>query len=243
MSTTICHQCGTEVVGEAIYCHQCGARVAQFDQEDRGLATYNPLDETAQATVENPGDYEEASKQSRASAREDLLNRRSGRDNDEAEQPLWEDTYSPKAMYPVWIVCGFATLTALLVAAVYLDNGTGWLILLLGIAAVWAICAARLIYLRLGVRYYLSTKRFRHEVGILRRKTDRMEVIDIDDVSYEQGIVDRLTGVGTIKIISSDRSHPEIVLRGIDSVKAVADQIDSVRRAERERRGLHIESI
>ena len=50
-------------------------------------------------------------------------------------------------------------------------------------------------------------------------------------------------GVGSIKISSSDRSHPELVLLGIEDVKNIADTIDDVRRKERRRRGLHIESI
>jgi hypothetical protein len=73
--------------------------------------------------------------------------------------------------------------------------------------------------------------------------TDRIEVIDIDDVTYEQGLVQRMLGVGTIRIASSDRTHPELVLSGIDGVQQVADTIDDIRRKERRKRGLHIESI
>jgi hypothetical protein len=49
--------------------------------------------------------------------------------------------------------------------------------------------------------------------------------------------------VGTIHISSSDRTHPELLLLGIDDVKRVADLIDDVRRKERRQRGLHIEAI
>ncbi len=77
----------------------------------------------------------------------------------------------------------------------------------------------------------------------MKRVTDRIEVIDIDDVTYEQGIVQRMLGVGTIRMSSSDRSHPELVLSGIDGVERVADMIDDIRRKERRKRGLHIEAI
>jgi hypothetical protein len=50
-------------------------------------------------------------------------------------------------------------------------------------------------------------------------------------------------GVGTIRITSSDRTHPQLVLRGIESVREVSGLIDSARRKERVRRGLHIESV
>ena len=68
-------------------------------------------------------------------------------------------------------------------------------------------------------------------------------MIDIDDVTFEQGLVQRMVNVGTIKISSSDRTHPELTLRGIEGVQEVADTIDDVRRKERRRRGLHIEAI
>ena len=110
-------------------------------------------------------------------------------------------------------------------------------------AFVWLYLIGLLVYRKLSVRYELTTERFIHEVGILRRVTDRIEVIDIDDVNYTQGIIERMVGVGTIKISSSDRSHPELTMRGIDDVKRIADEIDDVRRAERRRRGLHIEAI
>jgi len=48
--------------------------------------------------------------------------------------------------------------------------------------------------------------------------------------------------VGTIRIISSDRSHPELLLPGIAEVQAVAEKFDFARRSER-RRSLHLEQI
>ena len=95
----------------------------------------------------------------------------------------------------------------------------------------------------MSVHYQLTTQRFIHKSGILKRVTDRIEVIDIDDVTYEQGIVQRMLGVGKIRITSSDRSHPELVLSGINDVATIADLIDDTRRAERRRRGVHIETI
>jgi hypothetical protein len=47
--------------------------------------------------------------------------------------------------------------------------------------------------------------------------------------------------VGTIRVLSDDRSNPELVLRGIDDAKTVAAKIDETRRAEQMRRGLVME--
>jgi phage terminase Nu1 subunit (DNA packaging protein) len=109
--------------------------------------------------------------------------------------------------------------------------------------AVWGALFLLLTYRKLLNFYQLTNQRFIHKEGILRQVSDRIEVIDMDDVTYEQTIIDRMLSVGTIRIASSDRSHPLLCLRGIDDVHRIADLIDDVRRKERRKRGLHIETI
>jgi membrane protein YdbS with pleckstrin-like domain len=108
---------------------------------------------------------------------------------------------------------------------------------------LWGWPAVRLVVARLSVEYTLTTQRLIHKRGLLRRVTDRVEVIDIDDVSYSQGPIERLLGIGTIQLLSSDVSDPQLVLRGIDNVQQVATLIDNARREERRRRGLYLESV
>jgi hypothetical protein len=55
--------------------------------------------------------------------------------------------------------------------------------------------------------------------------------------------VERIFGLGTVRITSSDQSHPELSLPGIENVQIVAGLIDDARRNERRRRGLYIESV
>jgi hypothetical protein len=62
-------------------------------------------------------------------------------------------------------------------------------------------------------------------------------------VAVQQGPIQRMLGVGTVKITSTDRSTPEFTLAGIGDVRQVATMIDEARRNERRKRGVHIESI
>ena len=160
-------------------------------------------------------------------------------DSDE-EKHLWEGGYSPKAMFTWWL--GSAVLTVLLVIGMFLLSLTGpFVFVFLGLVAVtWLWPALTLLYRRMALRYRLTTQRFIHEQGVLTRNIERIEVIDMDAVSYRQTLIDRFLGVGTIRIESGDRSHPELVLRGIDDVARVCDMIDRARRDERVRRGIHI---
>jgi uncharacterized membrane protein YdbT with pleckstrin-like domain len=160
------------------------------------------------------------------------------------ERSLWKGGYSPKAMYGTWVIASVLTIAALVGLGLLAGgNQTVWLIGGACILVGWCIAIGSYIYRRLGMHYELTTQRFIHQVGVFVRQTDRIEVIDIDDVSYTQGIVQRMLGVGTIRITGSDRTHPELVMYGIDKVPEIASLIDDVRRDERRRRSLHIESI
>ena len=148
------------------------------------------------------------------------------------EQDLWAGGYSGKAMYGTWILGGLITVGLVAAAVMIPFPQIGF-----AIPVLWVVMLLIFGYKKLSVHYELTSQRFIHKSGILKRVTDRIEVIDIDDVTYEQGIVQRMLGVGTIRIISSDRSHPELVLSGIDQVVKIADMIDDIRRSERRRRG------
>jgi hypothetical protein len=93
------------------------------------------------------------------------------------------------------------------------------------------------------LHYKLTNQRFFFQHGIVRRVVDRIEVIEIEDLAYEQGILDRMFGTGRIKIISGDRTNPVLWLNGIDDVQRVFALIDKARRAERMRRSVSIETI
>ncbi len=172
--------------------------------------------------------------------REEVAARQSDVDDD-SEEDLWNGGYSPKAMFGTWIMMAIASI-GLLILAVAVPQLT-FLIAGLSILGMWVIGAVRYAWRRLGVHYQLTTQRFIHQKGILTRQTDRIEVIDIDDVSFTQGPVQRMFGVGTIELTGSDRTHPTLSMIGIADVKDIAGLIDDVRRKERRRRSLHIEAI
>jgi uncharacterized membrane protein YdbT with pleckstrin-like domain len=159
------------------------------------------------------------------------------------ERDLWQGRYSHRAMIGTWIGGGAATCILLGIGIAFARSAGWWWAIVGAIALLWIGLAVQLKYRQWNVRFRLTTRRFSHERGILTRTTDVIEVIDMDDTTLVQSFLMRLVDVGDIKIESSDRSHPEIWLRGIEHVHEVKEQIDSARRAERERRGIHIESV
>jgi uncharacterized membrane protein YdbT with pleckstrin-like domain len=162
--------------------------------------------------------------------------------NNDPERQLWHGSYSPKAMYGQWLLAIVVTLAAIALSVV-IPNPITWMAAAVIVPVLWICMGVLLLYQRLSVEYTLTTQRFVHQTGILRRITNRIETIDIDDVTVEQGLVERMFGVGTIKVLSSDTSDPTLFLRGIDDVKRVAGMIDDARRDERRKRGMYIETV
>ena len=165
---------------------------------------------------------------------------------EDEEVLLWRGGYSGRAMYGSWMLAGLFSLAVAIVVIGILSKlplATRFA-LFAGISGIaWLSLGASLIYRKLSVRYELTSQRFVHKAGILVRRTDRIELLDVDDVTFTQGIIQRLFAVGTILIESSDRTHPHLELEGIANVEQVYNVIDDARRLERRRRGLHIENI
>lgn len=158
------------------------------------------------------------------------------------EQTLWTGGYSAKAMYGSWLLAAAVTLAGG-IASVFIPWPPTWLVAAVVVVTLWLVLAVYYLKERLGVDYTLTTQRLMCRRGILNQVTDRTEVIDIDDVQFKQGIVERMFGVGTIKLLSSDTSDPTLTLKGIDDVRRVANLIDNARREERRKRGLYMEAV
>lgn len=212
----ICPACQATMPDDALFCNKCGQRL-----QDSGPA--------ATAPVASPADK---------------LRQRAPTP-DEPETKLWSGGFSPKAMIGYWLLAAVLTIAGV-IAGVFLAIPTGgaiWLLVALLAVALWGGLALYYLYLRYGLSYELTSQRLVHKVGILSQTTNRIEVIDIDDVSTYQTFIERIMGVGTIKILSSDTSDPMLIIRGIDDAKRIATMIDNVRRDERRRRGMYIETV
>lgn len=216
-----CPTCQVEVTENAAFCSQCGAKIvpaATFDAEE--------------SPKEDPSPETATEKFTQATGKRDTSK----------EETLWEGTYSGKAMFSHCLLGGLISV-GMIVLSIYLSWTWLWYVTLGISVVVWLYIAIVYAKNRFGVRYRLTSHRFFHETGILLHKTDLIEVIDIDDITYTRTIIDRLTGVGTIHIDSSDRSHPQLSIPGISNVEEVARLFQDTRHEERRRRAIHIESV
>lgn len=216
-----CPECGVEVVEGAVFCHRCGASLLPG----------------------NPGPAPESDPDAEAPSPRERFEGAGRRGDDDSEQELWAGTYCGKAMISAWALSGAITVVLLVVAVVFWSSWYVGIIALALIPCLWLYQYLVMVFRKMDVRYRLTTHRFFHESGILRRKQDLIEVIDIDDITCDQSLLERLVGVGSIHISSSDKTHPELTIYGIEDCKSVSEIMERARHDERRRRGLHIEHI
>lgn len=157
---------------------------------------------------------------------------------DAPEVTLWQGRFSPRAMVGTWIALGMAAIFAVGVAMylAFSPQRAFWWIPIVALLVLAAVTGVRYGIKRIGTRYRLSNHRFFHEEGILNRKVNPIDLITINDVAWEQGFVERMLGVGRVKIMSSDTTDPILWVEGIEDIQNVATLIDKTRREEMMRR-------
>jgi uncharacterized membrane protein YdbT with pleckstrin-like domain len=125
----------------------------------------------------------------------------------------------PKAL----IVPGLILVVALALA-IFLDRkiGNGFVSLLVWIVAlvviVWWVLRPFLDWLT--STYTVTSKRLITREGIISRKGHDIPLMRISDVAFDQGIVDRMLGCGTL-VVSDASTHGSVRLHDIPRVEAV----------------------
>jgi membrane protein YdbS with pleckstrin-like domain len=74
-------------------------------------------------------------------------------------------------------------------------------------------------------RYRASNQRITVESGLLSRSNAEVDLRSVDDLVFEQGPVERLLGIGTVTVVSSDKTAPRLRLRGVKDPKATRELI------------------
>ena len=89
--------------------------------------------------------------------------------------------------------------------------------------------------------YTLSNKKLTLRTGLLTTVEDDVLLYRIMDTTYRRTLVQRLFGLGTIVVASSDHSKPELIIKNIrnskDFKEALDDQIEHERLRMRFRTG------
>jgi uncharacterized membrane protein YdbT with pleckstrin-like domain len=86
--------------------------------------------------------------------------------------------------------------------------------------------------------YRLTTQRLFLKTGFISKKVQETELYRIQDVSFKQGIIQRVLGVGDITIFSNDPSTPEWKMTSVKNPEQLKETIRKAYRVARKVEGV-----
>ena len=110
---------------------------------------------------------------------------------------------------------------AFLVQQQIIQQGPWWTPLLLCVLLLWVI--VRHIR-RLATKLTVTADKLRLETGLLSKSTRTIQLAKVQDVRVDQGLAQRIVGVGSISIETAGGSS-RLVVADIDRPQTLADEI------------------
>lgn len=74
-------------------------------------------------------------------------------------------------------------------------------------------------------RFTLTTQRLRIEEGVLSKRVDEVELYRVKDTQLKQSLIDRVLGLGTVEIASSDETNPVLHVKSIRNAREMREQL------------------
>lgn len=91
--------------------------------------------------------------------------------------------------------------------------------------------------------YSLTEDKIIVDSGLLIAKQEEVLLYRVLDISVTRGILQRLSGLGTIVIVSSDKTTPTLKIKNIPRVQKVKDQICELVEQAKERKQVYSREI
>ena len=129
-----------------------------------------------------------------------------------------------QAKLALWIILGIGVIALAVCAWLFEWTWWRWWMTLGAIVIAILIVAIPWIKLR-ATRYRISNYRIDFERGILKKRIDTLELWHVEDVSFEQGLIDRMFNVGTINVMSNDKTTPRLELHGVPHPREIFDAL------------------
>ncbi len=116
-------------------------------------------------------------------------------------------------------------------------TGIGVIVTVIGVPIGLGFLVAPVLLTR-TIRYRITTHRIDFERGLFNKAIDTLELWHVDDISFRQSLVDRVLGVGTITIVSGDRTTPQLTLQGLPDPRPLFENLKQRVIAVKRQRGV-----
>lgn len=145
------------------------------------------------------------------------------------EETMWRGT-------PSWLLVFGKIIRAVIVAIVlplidyfgrdFLAQYANIVWIIIGIIILWQLVEVVIALTRLRTTLYtITNQRVTIEKGVASKTVEDIDLRYIDDTQFTQSLIQRMLGIGSVMIISSDKMVPAYVLRGIKDPRNVRELI------------------
>jgi uncharacterized membrane protein YdbT with pleckstrin-like domain len=87
-------------------------------------------------------------------------------------------------------------------------------------------------------RYKISHKLIEREYGILVKRVDSLDLGRVKDVELAQSLFQRMLGIGTIEVFSSDKTDPVMLIESLPNPRPIYEQLRDAMIEISQRRGI-----
>ena len=107
----------------------------------------------------------------------------------------------------------------------------------LGILFALVVVLAQFGYHR-TISYRITNYRIDFERGLLTRRIDSLVLWHADDLHFKQTLLERMLGVGSMEVVSDDKSNPRLQLKSIPNARAIFEKLKTCILNAKRQRGL-----
>jgi membrane protein YdbS with pleckstrin-like domain len=197
-----CPYCAETILAAAIKCKHCGSDLTRPAAGDPAVREPRP-------PVGGPATRETAPQLDglRVSASDAPVG---------AAEVLYEGPGSQIQNLGIYAVC---VLISILGFAISATRG----VIVVGFIVLGVCCLLAAVgYMKVAYRRYrISTGRMEVQSGVITTKTENVLMIRVKDIRFRQTISDRLFGLGTIDVLSSDEIEPDLTFCAIPDAKRI----------------------
>ena len=157
--------------------------------------------------------------------------------NPSQESIIWSGTPSQKRNVGLFALCtavGIAIVVSTLIVARAGEHGLLMVVLLLIPAGV---ACTRWITTRSEV-FTLTDQRLKMRRGVFTRVTDDIELYRVKDSHFTQSFPQRMLGIGTIALRTTDDTSPRVLLDGMSDPEPLWERIRALVEARRDAKGV-----
>ena len=106
-----------------------------------------------------------------------------------------------------------------------------WWVSIIGIpVAIWKHILLKTTHIT------LTNQRLKIRSGLLNKKMEEIELYRVKDWTHSEPLMQRLLGFGTVTVVSSDRTAPEVTYQWLKDAKDFAEKLRNAVEAVRDRK-------